>query len=323
MENKKIKSRGVASIIVGQYTINNAIKGELCKFWKKHNCLRGKQCRFQHRCVASVTKIKIPKHNTDLVTIMVTQVISLDPEKAAKYVMENQDKAIGIILDDYQLLAPTKEVINDCRKKRADWQDLERILKNNIEQKIESEKLEELIKRKKSPTKLSKNKNQNKRKTYPRWKLNQKKKLKKKNKKIQYQIPFGSHQEKEIKNPNGSITRVSKIDSLILYKKNDKSFTEDSVWDTHSEISNTSSRSLFSHKELTELKEEMQKSIQLNPPKDIDWNTYQPKSQQEMQIEQTNKFNTQIIKLTPIQSEEKKGTKSDKLKQTMITDYKK
>ncbi|KAL4463552.1 hypothetical protein ABPG72_018807 [Tetrahymena utriculariae] len=252
MENKKIKCRGVASIIMGQYTINNAIKGELCKFWKKHNCLRGKQCRFQNRCVASVKKIKIPKHNTDLVTIMVTQVISLDPEKAAKYVMENQDKAIGIILDDYQLLAPTKEVINGCRKKRADC-----------------------------------------------------------------------HQEKEIKNPNGSITRVSKIDSQIFYKKNDKSFTEDSVWDTHSEISNTSSRSLFSHKELTELKEEMQKSIQLNPPKDIDWNTYQPKSQQEMQIEQTNKFNTQIIKLTQIQSEEKKGTKSDKLKQTMITDYKK
>ncbi|KAL4501643.1 hypothetical protein ABPG72_018694 [Tetrahymena utriculariae] len=104
------------------------------------SCLRGKQCRFQHRCVATVTKIKIPKQESNLVTVMVTQVISLDPEKAAKYVLENQDKAIGIILDDYQLLAPTKDIVNDCRKKRAEWPDLERIFKNNIEQKLEKKK---------------------------------------------------------------------------------------------------------------------------------------------------------------------------------------
>ncbi|KAL4465574.1 hypothetical protein ABPG72_014023 [Tetrahymena utriculariae] len=266
MENKKIKSRGVAPIIVGQHTINNAIKGELCKFWKKQSCLRGKQCRFQHRCVASVTKIKIPKQESNLVTVMVTQVISLDPEKAAKYVLENQDKAIGIILDDYQLLAPTKEVVNDCRKKRAEWPDLERIFKNNIDQKIESERIEELTKRKKSPTELSR-------------KINQQK---------------------------------------------EENFTDDSIWDTHSEISNISSMSVFTHKELTELQKEIDQKM---PPS----STHQKKqigillAQNLSSKCRVNKRTKSLHKLYhQIQStnQHKKRPNTQQLKQTLITDRK-
>ncbi|KAL4501549.1 hypothetical protein ABPG72_018600 [Tetrahymena utriculariae] len=346
MVNRKIKSRGVAPIIVGQHTINNAIKGELCKFWKRHNCLRGQQCKFQHRCVATVTKIKIPKQETNLVTFMVTQVISLDPEMAAKYVIENRDKAIGIILDDYQLLAPTKEVVNDCRKKRAEWPDLERIFKKNIDQKQKSERIEEFKKRKKSPTKLSSiiNQKQLEKKKLKKKLKNQKRKQKIKQKKnllqmdieeekIKFQknkqlksipIPSISKEKKEIRNAQGQIQRVSKIDSLTLYQRNEQSFTDDSIWDTHSEISNTSSKSVFSYKELKELHKEIQQATQLNPPKEIDWNTLQPKSQEQIKEEMKDIFNSQIISLNSTQSQnKKKGTNSDKLKQTVMTDYKK